>query len=103
MKSSTFAFLGLITQYSSVCLAFPGLNYVDNFPVAQAPAPIAMGVASTYGALGATTLTSTGQTVITGDIGTYPGPAITGFPPGVYSGENTAGTASQAQAACLVA
>ncbi len=43
--------------------------------------------AATYGALtGAGAIENTGLTIITGDIGTNVG-AVTGFPPGVYSGE----------------
>jgi len=111
MKSFTFALLTLITtQYSSICLAYPSnLEYAGNLPVEKQAAPIELGSASTFGALGATTLTSTGQTVITGDAGTYPGTSITGFPPGVITGtesigtESAGGNAARAQSACLVA
>lgn len=39
--------------------------------------------ARTYGVCAATTITSTGATVVNGHIGVDPGSAITGFPPGV--------------------
>ncbi|KFY65552.1 hypothetical protein V496_02495 [Pseudogymnoascus sp. VKM F-4515 (FW-2607)] len=83
-----------ITQFSSI-LAHPS---IENRGV-----PIAMGAAKTYGAIGATTLTSTGNTLVTGDCGTCPGTAITGFPPGVCTGTTSAGgtAACAAEAACL--
>ncbi|CAG8979247.1 hypothetical protein HYALB_00013315 [Hymenoscyphus albidus] len=69
--------------------------------------PISMGLARTFGALAASTLTSVGNTVVTGDCGTYPGTSITGFPPGpgVCTGITTSGgTASMnAEASCLLA
>lgn len=106
MKSLTFTRLALITaQYNSVCLAYPSnRSYVEigTFPAEKAAAPVVLGSASTFGALGATTLSSTGQTVITGDAGTYPGTSITGFAPGVISGSG-GGTAARAEAACLIA
>lgn len=67
--------------------------------------PLNMGLAKTYGAVAATTLTSTGGSLIIGDCGTCPGTAITGFPPGVCSGITSAGgtAACDAQAGCLTA
>ncbi|CZR60202.1 uncharacterized protein PAC_10098 [Phialocephala subalpina] len=46
---------------------------------------INLGSAATFGVLAHTSITSTGATTITGDIGTT-GSSITGFPPGTYSG-----------------
>jgi hypothetical protein len=60
-----------------------------------------LGSAQSFAVLGAATVTSTGPTLITGNIGVSPGTAITGFPPGiVQGGELHAGdpTATAAQA-----
>jgi type VI secretion system secreted protein VgrG len=54
-----------------------------------------------FAILGASAVTNTGSSVLTGDLGVSPGTSITGFPPGVYSGsEHIAdGVAAAAQVA----
>jgi hypothetical protein len=52
-----------------------------------------LGSAVNYAAVAATTITSTGPTVITGDLGVSPGSAVTGFPPGIVNGTIHAGDA----------
>jgi len=58
-----------------------------------------------YAVLGASAITNTGSSVLTGNLGLYPGTAVTGFPPGTVSGaENIANVAAQnAQASALAA
>jgi hypothetical protein len=102
ISSCRLALLALVTtQYSGICLAYPTIEK----SIAKRSPPIVLGLAKTFGAIAATTLTSTGDTVITGDCGTCPGTAITGFTPGICTGTTSAGgtAACNAEAACLTA
>jgi hypothetical protein len=58
----------------------------------------ALGAAGTFVILGGSTVTNTGATALTGDLGVSPGTAVTGFPPGTMSGSTHAGDATSAAA-----
>jgi hypothetical protein len=75
------------------------------FPFLIRAQAVHLGTAATFGVLGASTVTNTGLTAIEGNLGVWPGTAITGFPPGIVSGTIYAAdtVAAQAQADALIA
>ncbi len=60
--------------------------------------PVALGSASNFAVLAGSTVTSTGPTTVTGDLGVSPGTAVTGFPPATLVGAQHAGDPTSAQA-----
>ncbi len=62
-------------------LGLAGASTTPTFIAAQAP--VDLGTADPFAVLAGTTVTNTGPSVVSGDLGVSPGTAITGFPPGV--------------------
>src|SRR5579872_1271164 len=57
-----------------------------------------LGTAASFGVLAGSTVTNTGATVVDGDLGVWPGNAVTGFPPGLVGGTIHKGDATAQQA-----
>ncbi|MBI3186527.1 MAG: DUF3494 domain-containing protein, partial [Gammaproteobacteria bacterium] len=51
-----------------------------------APGAIALGSASTFGLMATSAITSTGNSIINGDVSLDPGTSMTGFPPAIVNG-----------------
>jgi hypothetical protein len=68
-------------------------------PAFAAQPPVGLGTASSFAVLAGSTVTNTGLTTVTGDVGLSPGTAVVGFPPGIV----TDGTIHAADAVALKA
>ena len=79
---------------AGACAARPA-----GFAASAQAASVGLGTTSSFSVLGGTTVTGTGPTVMSGDLGVSPGTAITGFPPGTVLGtvHGNDGVAQKAQ------
>ncbi|OIO53250.1 hypothetical protein AUJ46_05230 [Candidatus Peregrinibacteria bacterium CG1_02_54_53] len=77
-----------------------------NTPLNVNQSSVSLGAASTFGVLAGSTVTNTGPTTVTGNLGVSPGSAVTGFAPGIVNGGSihvTDTLASQAKVALTIA
>lgn len=75
----------------AACLSLAGattavVGVVGVPPAAAATAPVSLGSSAGFAVLAGSTVTNTGATTVTGDLGLSPGTAVTGFPPGQVTG-----------------
>lgn len=89
------------TSVLSRCMRFIGVPLFAGLAVALMMPAVAfsqttvnLGTASSFAVLAAAGITNTGNTALTGDIGSYPTNTITGFPPGTFTGTNHGGDAT---------
>ena len=77
-------FLTLTSMVLLICaLALsPATNSLLHTHAASA---ISLGTADSFGVLAGSTVTNTGPTTVTGNLGVSPGSAVTGFPPGTVT------------------
>jgi hypothetical protein len=72
----------------------------DSRSANAAESPVGLGNAGSFAVLAASTVTNTGATMVSGDLGVNAGSAVTGFPPGIVSNgaiHNTDALSGQAQ------
>ena len=69
------------------------------------PPPVLLATADGFAVLAGSTITNTGNSVISSDVGLHPGTAVIGFPPGVVNGSKhvTDAVAEQAKADLIAA
>jgi Ice-binding-like len=83
----------------AACLALGALVVTTALASSAQAASVGLGTADSFAVLAGTTVTNTGPSVISGDLGVSPGSAVTGFPPGkVVAGQIHAADAVALQA-----
>jgi hypothetical protein len=86
---------GLVSLVLAIALSLTGGVSQSAGLAAIAPG---LGSAGSFAVLGGSTVTNTGSSVVNGNLGVFPGSAITGFPPGIVNGTIYAGDAVAQQA-----
>jgi len=81
-KRALYTSLGICSLLATVVTAGGG-NARTALAAATAPT---LGTAQSFAVLGGSTVTNTGSSMISGNLGVSPGTAVTGFPPGMVTG-----------------
>lgn len=85
----------VLILFVAIGLVGPSIDVSARSLAATAPY---LGNVLSFAVLGASTVTSTGNTILNGDLGVSPNNAITGFPPGIVNGVTHAADAVALQA-----
>ncbi len=88
---------GWIVPLAGVAIVATGVSLLPA-AAGAAEAPVGLGTSASYSVLGGQTVTNSGPSILSGDLGVSPGTAITGFPPGLAGGSTHAGDTAAAQA-----
>lgn len=86
-------------KINKVSIVVLGLVFIFGLSgLVVAATKVNLGTADNFSVLAGSTITNTGSSVITGDLGLSPGTAVTGFPPGTISGTQHIANATAVQA-----
>jgi cell division septation protein DedD len=76
-----YAWLAVVPAAAAGAIAL----FIASQPALAETAPVGLGTSGSFAVLAGTTVTNTGPSSISGDLGVSPGTAVTGFPPGIVS------------------
>src|SRR5580765_8388747 len=82
----TTLLLGALAVLLAACNGGGAGQTAGQVNLASATAAPPLGTEQSFAVLGGSTVTNTGPSVITGNLGVSPGSAVTGFPPGILTG-----------------
>jgi len=76
-----YAWLAVVPAAAAGAIAL----VIASQPALAQTVPVGLGTAASFAVLAGTTVTNTGPSTVSGDLGVSPGTAVTGFPPGTVS------------------
>jgi len=82
----------------AIAILLGAASFLPLVPSTSAQSGVPLGSTTTFAILAGQAVTSTGLSVVNGDLGISPGTALTGFPPGVITGAKHLGDPVAAQA-----